>query len=235
MDKRPENPPEFDSYAQNYAELIRDPLRGKFTASDRFFAERKIQVIRKFYERRGVDTRKLAWLDVGCGQGELLRLGKSHFAAAAGTDPSAKMLEACSDLEVLLQPSPDRLPFSGKSFDFITAVCVYHHVPDDQRAAFTGEILRLLKPGGIFCLIEHNPLNPVTKLIVSRTPVDADAKLLTAREARRLLSSAGCSILDTRYFLFLPERIHRYLAPLEDRLSRVPLGGQYCMMCSCRS
>jgi len=235
MSKRPENPPEFDSYARNYAELIRDPLREKFTASDRFFAERKIQVIQRFYKMRGVDTRQLAWLDVGCGQGDLLRVGKSHFAAAAGTDPSAKMLEACSDLEVRQQPSPGRLPFDDQSFDFITAVCVYHHVPEDQRLAFTKEILRLLKPRGIFCLIEHNPLNPVTKLIVSRTPVDADAQLLSAREARNLLSSAGCGILDTQYFLFLPERIHKYLGRLEDRLGRIPLGGQYCMMCTCRS
>jgi SAM-dependent methyltransferase len=235
MDKQPENPPEFDSYAQNYAELIRDPLRQKFTASDRFFAERKIQVIQRYYKTRGVDTRSLAWLDVGCGHGELLRLGKSHFAAATGTDPSAKMLEACSDLQVFQQPSPDRLPFADKSFDLITAVCVYHHVPESERLGFTKEILRLLRPNGVFCLIEHNPLNPLTKLIVSRTPVDADARLLTAREARNLFSSAGCSILDTQYFLFLPERIHRYLGALEDRLSRIPLGGQYCMMCACRS
>jgi hypothetical protein len=42
------------------------------------------------------------------------------------------------------------------------------------------EIQRVLRPGGVFSLIEHNPLNPVTRLIVSRTPVDGNAKLLTA-------------------------------------------------------
>ena len=226
MSKRPEKPTEFDSYAGNYSELIRDPLREKFTASDRFFAERKIQVIQRFYKRRGIDTRKLAWLDVGCGQGDLLRLGKSHFAAATGTDPSAKMLEACSDLEVRQQPSPDRLPFDDKSFDLITAVCVYHHVPERGRPAFTSEILRLLKPGGIFCIIEHNPINPVTRWIVSRTPVDAGAELLTAKKTRRLLSSAGCRILKTEYFLLLPQRIHKYLAPLEDQLGSIPLAAR---------
>src|SRR5262245_29713223 len=112
MDERREKQPEFDSYAQNYAELIRDPLREKFTASDRFFAERKIQVIRQFYESRGLNMRGLRWLDVGCGQGELLRLGKPHFAAATGTDLSAKMLEACADLDVHQQLSPDSLPFA---------------------------------------------------------------------------------------------------------------------------
>jgi SAM-dependent methyltransferase len=235
MGERRENPPEFDSYAENYAELIRDPIREKFTASDRFFAERKIQVIQKFFQSRGVDMGALKWLDVGCGQGELLRLGKPYFRAATGTDPSAGMLEACADLDVHQQPAPERLPFSDRSFDFITAVCVYHHVPEEARQDFTREILRVLRPNGIFCLIEHNPLNPVTKLIVSRTPVDADAQLLTARQARNLFQSTGLTILNTQYFLFLPERIHRYVGSLEDKLSAVPLGGQYCMMCSCRS
>jgi SAM-dependent methyltransferase len=235
MDKHPQNQPEFDSYATNYSELIRDPLRERFTASDRFFAERKIQVIRSFYKRRGIDTRTLRWLDVGCGQGELLRLGKPFFATATGTDLSAKMLEACAGLDVHQQPSPDRLPFPDETFDFVSAVCVYHHVPEEQRAAFTAEVLRLLKPNGIFCLIEHNPFNPITRVIVSRTPVDADAQLLTAGKARDLFTAAGCTIMDTRYFLFLPQRIYTHLASLEDRLSRVPLGGQYCMMCSCRS
>jgi len=232
MSKRPKSPAEFDTYADNYTALIHDPLREKFTASDRFFFERKIQVIQRFYEGRGVDTRNLAWLDVGCGQGDLLRVGKPHFGSATGTDPSARMLESCSDLQVRQQPSPVRLPFGDKSFDFITAVCVYHHVPDKQRLAFTGEILRLLKPQGIFCIIEHNPLNPVTKLVVSRSPVDADARLLTSRQTRNLLRSAGCAILDTQYFLFFPQRIHKYLAPLEDKLGCIPFGGQYCMMCT---
>jgi SAM-dependent methyltransferase len=227
MSERLEKPTEFDAYADEYAELIRDPIRERFAATNRFFFERKIQVIRKFYRGQGIDTQKLTWLDVGCGQGDLLRLGKTQFASAIGTDPSARMLESCSDLEVRCQPSPESLPFDDNSFDFVTAVCVYHHIPEERRLPFTREVLRLLKPGGIFCVIEHNPLNPVTRLIVSRTPVDADAQLLSARETRRLLASAGSTVVDTQYFLFFPERIHQYLRPLEERLSALPLGGQY--------
>ena len=227
MSERLEKPTEFDAYADEYAALIRDPIRERFAATNRFFFERKIQVIRRFYKGRGIDTQKLSWLDVGCGQGDLLRLGKTRFASTIGTDPSAKMLESCSDLEVRLQSSPERLPFDNNSFDFVTAVCVYHHVPEERRLLFSGEVLRLLKPGGIFCVIEHNPLNPVTRLIVSRTPVDADAQLLSARETRRLLSSAGCTVVETQYFLFFPQRVHQYLGNLEDRLSALPLGGQY--------
>jgi len=57
--------------------------------------------------------------------------------------------------------------------------------------------------------------------------VDADAALLTARETRQILSFAGSKPLATRYFLFFPERIHKYAAFLEDQLAALPLGGQY--------
>ena len=132
-------------------------------------------------------------------------------------------------LEVRPQPAVDRIPFDAGAFDLATAVCVLHHVPEDGLPILIREMLRVLRPGGVLAVIEHNPLNPVTRLIVSRTPVDADAKLLTASSARRLVSSAGARILETRYFLFLPQRIHAWLGSIESALARVPLGGQYAV------
>ena len=66
-------PPQFDAYASGYEDLLRDPLRVKFTRSNEFFFERKVQVIREFYQKIGVSTANLSWLDAGCGQGDLLR------------------------------------------------------------------------------------------------------------------------------------------------------------------
>src|SRR5262245_21654036 len=192
---------EFDAYADNYAGLLRDPMRERFASDQQFFHVRKMQVIKKFMRARGLDIRELAWLDIGCGQGALLRQGAADFKTAIGCDPSEQMLAACDGLEVRHQPSLNRLPFDDATFDFATAVCVYHHVPPEARASFTKEALRILKPGGIFCIMEHNPLNPITRMIVSRAPVDADAILLTARETRRLLSAGGSRILSSRNFL----------------------------------
>lgn len=227
MKPRPEKPTDFDSYAAEYTTLVRDPIREKFASSNRFFFERKLHVIRDFYRRRGTDLRTQHWLDVGCGQGDLLRLGQSEFASAYGCDPSAGMLDSCRDLQVRQQHTVDSLPFEDHSFDLITAVCVYHHVREHQRLQFTKEVLRVLKHGGVFCVIEHNPLNPVTRLIVSRTPIDADAQLLTATRTRHVLSAAGSEILETRYFLLLPERIYGYVGFIENALGRLPLAGQY--------
>ena len=124
------------------------------------------------------------------------------------------------------------IPFGDRSFDFVTAVCVYHHVPEDRRPFLTSEVFRVLKRGGVFCIIEHNPLNPATRLIVSRTPVDADAQLLRAGSASRLMSASGGKVIDTRYFLLFPQQIHPYLSGIENGLSRIPLGGQYAVFAS---
>jgi ubiquinone/menaquinone biosynthesis C-methylase UbiE len=228
MKPQQEKPSTFDSYADDYAALIRDPIRDRFAAGGSFFFERKIQVICDFFKRTGTDPRALSWLDVGCGQGDLLRIGKQRFKSSAGCDPSNGMLKSCADLDVRHQPALESLPYDDRSFDFVTAVCVYHHVPVDRRTLLTAEAFRVLKPKGVFCIIEHNPYNPATRLIVSRTPVDADAQLLTAKETKRLLSTSTSRVLGSRYFLLFPERL-RFLAPIENSVSSMPFGGQYAV------
>ncbi len=229
MREVPDKQPEFDAYARDYAELLRDPIRERFAAESGFFARRKLQIISGFYDRLGVDTRPLHWLDVGCGSGGLLRMGGPLFARSAGCDPSPGMLQSCADLEVRRQPSIEEIPYDARSFDFVTTVCVYHHVPEADRPLLMGEVLRVLRPGGVLAVIEHNPLNPVTRLIVARTPVDANAKLLTAAAARRLVSAAGARVLKTRYFLLVPARLYSMAGAIEAALARLPLGGQYAV------
>jgi SAM-dependent methyltransferase len=229
MTPRPRKPTTFDDYASNYEALIHDPIRDKFASGNRFFFERKIQIVRAFFKRAGVDTRELSWLDVGCGQGDFLRCGVASFKTSMGCDPSKEMLKSCEGLEVRHQTELEKLPFDGASFDFVSAVCVYHHIRPERRGLMTAEMLRVLRPGGVFCIIEHNPLNPVTRLIVSRTPVDADASLLTAGQSERTILSAGGHVLERRFFLLLPEQIYRFAAFAENLFSGVPLGGQYAV------
>jgi SAM-dependent methyltransferase len=219
---------EFDNYASRYRDLLEDPLRDKF-AKPEFFAERKWILIQSFFQQQERELSQLSWLDVGCGQGELLRMGKDHWSMAAGCDPSGEMLKACDDLNIVRMTDPEKLPFADESFDFITAVCVYHHVPPRSRVRLTGEIKRVLRPGGLICVIEHNPYNPVTQMIVRRTPVDRDAILLTSRETRKLMASTNLVVLRNIYFLFLPAKLFRSAPKFETLLAAVPLGGQFAM------
>jgi len=222
--------PEFDRYSASYGDLLADPMRSQFASDPLYFHRRKVELIAAMLRGKGRDSGSMKWLDVGCGQGDLLRLGRGLFAEAAGCDPASTMLPEGSDIAVRVQPSAEELPFADGSMDFVTAVCVFHHVHGAARMALASEIKRVLAPGGYFCLIEHNPWNPVTRGIVKRCPVDMDAELLTAPEARGLFSSVGMSPVETRYFLFVPEKL-KSLHFAESWLAGLPLGGQYALLC----
>ena len=226
--------PEFDHFSGSYDRLLNDPIRDRFSPGGaEFFHLRKRDLIRDHFRRRQTDAGKLAYLDLGCGKGELVSLLRNDFARVAVCDPSEGMLRAgelvSKGIETRVQDDPGRIPFEGAAFDFITAVCVFHHVPPSARAALVREARRVLKPGGTLAIIEHNPYNPVTRLIVSRTPVDADAILLRPTETIRLFRGAGLAVDDRRYFLYFPESIYRRLSGLESALGKVPLGGQYAV------
>lgn len=220
--------PRFDQLSSSYEELLRDPLRDRF-AGPAFFHRRKRDLIRRFFRRRRLSTAGLRYLDVGCGKGELLSLLQTDFEHVAGCDVSSGMVGEISGIETRVQRDALQIPFGDAEFDLVTAVCVYHHVPPADRRMLTGEIKRVLRPSGILCMIEHNPFNPITQLIVSRTPVDADAVLLRAAEARRLAANAELAPLEQDYFLYFPQALYRCVGRLEALLTKVPLGGQYAV------
>jgi len=222
--------PEFDHYSSSYDDLLKDPLRDRFTGNESlFFHQRKCELIRSFFRRRKAATAGLSYLDVGCGKGELVSLLRGDFGRVAGCDVSAEMMEGIQGVETRVQTDGLRVPFADGEFDLVTAVCVYHHVPVEARPALTAEICRVLRPGGIFCIIEHNPANPVTRTIVSRTPVDANAILLPGGESKELVLQAGLGRPVVEYFLYFPKSLYRFAGWLEPLLAKVPLGGQYAV------
>ena len=218
---------EFDSYASEYSALLKDPIRDWFAPDAEFFHWRKWLLLKNFLLHNGASPGHLRWLDVGCGKGELLRLGKSFFADACGCDPSSEMLKGCGDLEIKHQANNGELPYADQSFDLITAVCVYHHMNQGERQFLTKEAFRVLRPGGSFGIFEHNPWNPLTRRIVKRAPVDANAVLLTPSETRFVMVRAGFEPISIQYFLYFPAKLYSLVGWLERVLARVPMGGQY--------
>jgi SAM-dependent methyltransferase len=220
----------FDNLSASYDELLRDPIRDRFAGKNaEFFHLRKSILIRDYFQRRSIDTRTMSYLDVGCGKGQLLKLLEPYFSRVAGCDVSVEMMRSLDGVETRVQDHPLRIPFPENSFDFMTAVCVYHHIAIESRLEFSIEVSRVLKPGGILAIIEHNPFNPVTRLIVSRTPVDSDAILLRPAETRKLAREAGLRFDEQPHFLYFPEKIYWLLGGVESALRRVPFGGQYAL------
>jgi SAM-dependent methyltransferase len=210
--------------------MLDDPVRNRFARDPNHFHRRKWVVLKQLFKHSGITPGILRWLDVGCGRGELLELAGSNFSQATGCDPSAGMLSSNASFKAYKQPSPVELPFEDHSFDFVTAICVMHHVHGDDRKLLVDEIRRVLIPGGWCCIVEHNPWNPVTRSIVKRCPVDADAELLTAPQTLRLLEASGFLELRCKYFLYLPENLFHAFSAIERVLSLVPLGGQYALL-----
>src|SRR5207237_8865176 len=96
------------------------------------------------------------------------------------------------------------LPSASGEFDFAFAICVLHHVPPADWLGFIREMARVIRPGGAVCIIEHNPLNPLTQLSVRRCEFDRDAVLLPSWRTAGLMARAGLRAVDGRYLLGLP-------------------------------
>jgi hypothetical protein len=101
-------------------------------------------------------------------------------------------------------------------------------VPPAERPAVYGELGRILKPGGRLHVFEHNPRNPLVRYVIARTPIDANAILLDAREVRQSLQAAGRYQLTTDYLMFMPPGL-AFLAPVDRALAWLPLGAQYAV------
>jgi len=111
---------------------------------------------------RGRDQRRLKLLDVACGTGRFLRQVRLAFPALGltGVDLSrAYLAEAARHMRGLrpaefLQANAEALPLGEASQDVVTVIFLYHELPGDVRQRVTGEIARVLKPGGLLVFID---------------------------------------------------------------------------------
>ena len=105
-------------------------------------------------------------LDLGCG------VGKSTFpycelhpdAEVVGLDYSASMLKYGHKLAEsrghkvhFTQRLAEDTGYPDASFDVVSAVWLFHELPGKVRAAVVREAFRLLRPGGIFAIMESPP------------------------------------------------------------------------------
>jgi ubiquinone/menaquinone biosynthesis C-methylase UbiE len=227
--EKPTSKNEFDAYRTTYADAVNSSI--SFSGLDlEFFnrakAARLLSLLKKHFGRIG----GLSGLDVGCGVGTYYGLLEGHVGRLTGVDTSLECLdEARSNRPHGSYTHYDggRLPFTDGQFDFSYAICVMHHVPKPQWALFAIEMVRVTRRGGLVMLFEHNPYNPLTRRAVSNCAFDANAVLLTKREAMRYFIGAGLRGVTGRYILTLPS-ISGILRFADDYLgAMLPIGAQY--------
>jgi SAM-dependent methyltransferase len=223
-------PPLFDTYATEYDAALAQGLSISGENKEYFARGRALWLARRLVE---LGEWPSTALDFGCGTGSatpyLLEIG---FTSILGIDVSAASIEEArrkqgSDRARFL-PLHEYVPTGQMDLAFCNGV--FHHIPMPERAAAVRLIHQSLRPQGLFSFWENNPWNPGTRYVMSRIPFDRDTATLTPPEAGRLLAGNGFDVLRTDYLFIFPRAL-KWLRPVERLLCRLPLGGQYQILC----
>jgi ubiquinone/menaquinone biosynthesis C-methylase UbiE len=105
-------------------------------------------------------------LDLGCGTGALSLALKQRRpdAEVSGLDPDPKALalarrkSQAAGVEIAWREGyAGRAPFPAHGFDHVVSSLMIHHLRSDQKREAFRDVLRLLRPGGVFHLLDFGP------------------------------------------------------------------------------
>ncbi len=201
----------FEQIAETYEHRIPEHVRQRLLM-------RKVRYMQETLQSR-CPKDGARGLDIGCGHGwyacEMARLGYRMV----GVDRSSAQIrmaqryaqEQNSECRFLASDA-SKLPFDDNHFDFVYAINVLHHVVDAQsQLQVLEEIVRVLKPGGVFFLQEINTMNPLFRFYLGYVfPLIRGIDEGNERWIRpdRLPDLTGADWMqDKLYFTFLPDFI----------------------------
>jgi SAM-dependent methyltransferase len=224
---------QFDHYKETYRSDI-DKAVAFSGQSHEFFTRVKAEYLIELLtaHRASPQTNKpIEVLDVGCGHGHIhpYLVQSDLKIKLAGADVAASVLEEArlSNPSVEYRPYDGlQLPYENRSFDAAYAIAVMHHVPPAQWLNFLEEMRRVVRPGGLIAIFEHNPINPLTQWIVRTCPIDEKAVLIGSRKLRDLMARAELVDIAGNYIVFTPidGEIYRRF---DRMIGWLPFGAQY--------
>jgi SAM-dependent methyltransferase len=221
----------FDDYAHDYDAALSRGLAATGEPKD-YFGRGRVQWLSRRLQELSEQPRLI--MDFGCGDGSTseLLLAMSKASSVIGVDTSEKSLQLASrkygSARALFRPIAQYEPKAELDLAYCSGV--FHHIPVSERASAVDYVYRSLRPGGIFSLWENNPWNPGTRYVMSRIPFDRDAITIPPPEAASLMQSSGFKILRRDSLFYFPRPL-KWLRWIEPYLIRVPLGGQYHVLC----
>ena len=217
----------FDHFSLKYRKIHDKNLKISGANSD-YFCEYKIKELVRHEKVKN----KLRILDFGCGDGSSEVFFRKYFVNSqiVGIDVSKISISIArkkkikdSNFSVF---DGRKIPFEDGSFDIVFVACVVHHINNKHHQGIINELLRMVKPKGRLYIFEHNPLNPLTRLIVKDCIFDKNAVLLLPNEIKKLFKK-DCNIEVINTIFFPRFGVFRFLIPLEKYLEKVFFGGQY--------
>jgi ubiquinone/menaquinone biosynthesis C-methylase UbiE len=224
----PDNPVLFDRYDERYDQAVNDAIAFSKLKVD-FFVRVKAAYMQDILAAHFGDPSGIDLLDVGCGVGNYHPYWIDQVGSLRGVDVSTKCIERAAERNprvVYEAYDGDRLPFADRSFDAVVTICVMHHVDPQQRPGFVAELRRVLRPGGIAVVFEHNPSNFLTRRVVANCIFDEGVILQQHQETETLMRQEGFDVHPSRFILLLPA-FTKLLRRVDGLFSRLPLGAQY--------
>jgi SAM-dependent methyltransferase len=173
----------------------------------------------------GGDGPKKSVFEVGAGAGthgaEFARIGH-HYV---GLDLSATALYRAARQNAALADAPllagdaTRIPLRDNLFDTVFCVATLHHLPEPLDGL--REMVRVLKPGGIFCFMEPRWCYPTQLYGYFQHPdVEVGTFKVMAGRLLRALRQCGVSELGVRCCVYTPNS-PLFLIPAYDLVDRV--------------
>ena len=219
---------EFDAYDRSYDEAVNASISFSGLKVDTF-TKVKANYIHDLLSESFENLSDVSMLDIGCGIGKYQPFFKGKVRSLTGIDVSGACIERAkrdNPFASYQTYNGTDLPFESGSFDVAYAICVMHHVEPEHRQNFVNEMKRVLRPGGLAIVFEHNPYNILTRRAVSTCVFDQGVVLLKATETRRLFESAGLKASSIKFILTVPA-FNSTLMRIDRACSALPLGAQY--------
>lgn len=163
-------------YSRNNPELIFPPISLIYetfgrTSYELFYesGKKSAESIKKIY-RSLSDLDAPLILEWGCGVGRIITHIRNEFpnSKILGSDVDVKMIDWCKkNIKKVIFTTNNNLPpfnFPDNFFDFVYAASVFTHLTEIYQKEWLQEILRILKPEGLFLFTVHGDYYAEKKL-----------------------------------------------------------------------